>query len=147
MDIKVESVKFDADRKLLDFINEKVGKLDRFFDAIMGAEVTLSLVPGHDNKKAIIRVKVPGNDLIAERACPTFEEAVDDIFREHAKGTTEGGDDKYADTDGDGYSDWNEDRYPSTEEFDYLTDLWKSEGLTGGEYFDKIDSLGLLAPD
>ncbi|NLW89851.1 MAG: hypothetical protein GXY43_09090 [Clostridiaceae bacterium] len=77
----------------------------------------------------------------------TFEEAVDDIFREHAKGTTEGGDDKYADTDGDGYSDWNEDRYPSTEEFDYLTDLWKSEGLTGGEYFDKIDSLGLLAPD
>ncbi|MDD2329347.1 MAG: HPF/RaiA family ribosome-associated protein [Bacteroidales bacterium] len=92
MDIKVESVKFDADRKLLDFINEKVGKLDRFFDAIMGAEVTLSLVPGHDNKKAIIRVKVPGNDLIAERACPTFEEAVAtsvDILKENLVKTKE----------------------------------------------------------
>jgi len=86
MDIKVESVKFDADRKLLDFIHEKVGKLDKFFDAIMGAEVTLSLVPGHDNKKATIRVKVPGNDLIAERNCPTFEEAVAtsvDILKEN----------------------------------------------------------------
>jgi len=92
MDIKVESVKFDADRKLLDFINEKVGKLDRFFDAIMGAEVTLSLVPGHDNKKATVRVKVPGNDLIAERACPTFEEAVAtsvDILKENLVKTKE----------------------------------------------------------
>ncbi|MFA5443887.1 MAG: HPF/RaiA family ribosome-associated protein [Bacteroidales bacterium] len=92
MDIKVESVKFDADRKLLDFIQEKVGKLDRFFDAIMGAEVTLSLVPGHDNKKATIRVKVPGNDLMAERTCPTFEEAVStgvDILKENLVKTKE----------------------------------------------------------
>ena len=92
MDIKVESVKFDADRQLLYFINEKVGILDRLFDAIMGAEVTLSLVPGHDNKKAIIRVKVPGNDLIAERACPTFEEAVAtsvDILKENLVKTKE----------------------------------------------------------
>ncbi|MBV6455318.1 MAG: hypothetical protein LMBGKNDO_00187 [Bacteroidales bacterium] len=86
MDIRVESVKFDADRKLLDFIDEKVGKLDRFFDAIIGVEVTLSLVPGHDNKKATLRVKVPGNELIAERTCPTFEEAVAtgvDILKEN----------------------------------------------------------------
>ncbi len=92
MDIKVESVKFDADRKLLDFIHEKVGKLDRFFDAIMKTEVTLSLVPGHDNKKAIIRVKVPGNDLIAERTCPTFEEAIAtgvDILKENLVKTKE----------------------------------------------------------
>ena len=75
MDIRVESVKFDADRKLLDFIDEKVGKLERFFDAIIGVEVTLSLVPGHDNKKAAKRVKVTGIDLIAENTCPTFEDA------------------------------------------------------------------------
>ena len=59
MDIRIESVKFDADKKLLDFINEKVGKLERFFDAIIGVEVTLSLVRGPENKKAIIRVKIP----------------------------------------------------------------------------------------
>lgn len=76
MDIRVESVKFDADKKLLDFIDDKVGKLDKFFDAIVGIEVTLSLVPGHENKKAVIRVKIPGNDLLVERICPSFEEAI-----------------------------------------------------------------------
>ncbi len=76
MDIRVESVKFDADKKLLDFIDDKVGKLDKFFEAIVGIEVTLSLVPGHENKKAVIHVKIPGNDLLAERVCPTFEEAI-----------------------------------------------------------------------
>ncbi|HHV40714.1 MAG: HPF/RaiA family ribosome-associated protein [Bacteroidales bacterium] len=76
MDIRVESVKFDADKKLLDFIHEKVGKLERFFDAIIGVEVTLSLVPGHENKKAAIRVHIPGNDLLVERNYTTFEEAV-----------------------------------------------------------------------
>ena len=51
MDIRVESVKFDADKKLLAFIHDKVGKLERFFDAIIGVEVTLSLVPGHETKR------------------------------------------------------------------------------------------------
>jgi putative sigma-54 modulation protein len=88
MDIRIESVKFDADKKLLDFINEKVGKLERFFDAIIGVEVTLSLVPGHDNKKATIRIKIPGSDLIAERNCTTFEEAIltgVDVLKENLK--------------------------------------------------------------
>ncbi|MFY9115530.1 MAG: HPF/RaiA family ribosome-associated protein [Bacteroidales bacterium] len=85
MDIRVESVKFDADKKLLAFIHDKVGKLERFFDAIIGVEVTLSLVPGHENKKAAIRVRIPGNDLLVERNYNTFEEAVStcvDILKE-----------------------------------------------------------------
>ena len=71
----------------------------------------------------------------------SFEDAVDDVFREYATGSSGSGDDRYADTDGDGYSDWNEDRLPSPDEFDYITDLWKSGGLTGAEYFDKVDKL------
>ena len=88
MDIRVESVKFNADKKLLDFIDEKVGKLDKFFDAIIGIEVTLSLIPGPENKKASIRVKVPGSELIAERNCTTFEEAIligVDVLKENLK--------------------------------------------------------------
>lgn len=90
MDIRIESVKFDADRKLLDFVESKVGKLEKFFDAIVGAEVTLSLVPGFENKKAIIRVKIPGNDLMVERTCPTFEEAIAsgvEVLKENLKKT------------------------------------------------------------
>ena len=32
MDIRVQSVKFDADVKLLEFIDKKVGKLDKFYE-------------------------------------------------------------------------------------------------------------------
>ena len=44
MDIRVQSVKFDADVKLLDFIDKKVGKLDKFYDEIIKTEVTLQRV-------------------------------------------------------------------------------------------------------
>ena len=35
MEIRVQSVKFDADQKLLDFIDKKVGKISKFYDAIV----------------------------------------------------------------------------------------------------------------
>ena len=41
MDIRVQSVKFDADVKLLEFIQKKVGKLEKFYDSIIKAEVAL----------------------------------------------------------------------------------------------------------
>lgn len=88
MNVRIESVKFDADAKLLDFIKQKVAKLDKFFDAITAVNVVLSLVPGHENKNVAIRVEIPGNDLMVERHCPTFEEAVGlcvDILKENLK--------------------------------------------------------------
>ena len=50
MDIRVQSVKFDADVKLLDFIDKKVGKLEKFYEEIINAEVTLTLLPDTANK-------------------------------------------------------------------------------------------------
>ena len=67
----------------------------------------------------------------------SFEAAVDNAFKEYADGNPGGGEEKYADSDGDGYSDWNEDRPPSLEEFETLTERWKDEGLEGTEYFRK----------
>ncbi|MDR2585100.1 MAG: ribosome-associated translation inhibitor RaiA [Prevotellaceae bacterium] len=76
MDIRITSVKFDADKKLIDLINRKVNKLDKFFDGILSVEITLGLVPNHQNKRASMRVEIPGNDLVVERNCETFEEAI-----------------------------------------------------------------------
>jgi putative sigma-54 modulation protein len=76
MDIRITSVKFDADKKLIDFINRKVAKLGKFFDAIIAVDVTLSLLPDHQNKKVSMRAEIPGNDIVVERNCETFEEAV-----------------------------------------------------------------------
>ena len=80
MNVKIQSIKFDADKKLVDFIEKKVLKLERFFDGIIDAEVFLTLENAQDpeNKKAGIRLDIPGNELFAERSCKTFEEAVDE---------------------------------------------------------------------
>ena len=80
MNIKIQSIKFDADKKLTDFIEKKVSKLERYFDNIVDAEVFLRLENSQelDNKVAEIRLKVPGSELFAQRQSKTFEEAVDD---------------------------------------------------------------------
>ncbi|MBO8482214.1 hypothetical protein B5F83_03515 [Muribaculum sp. An289] len=78
MEIRVQSVKFNADQKLLDFIDKKVNKLSRFFDDVIRTEVILSLLPDVDNKNVKIKVMIPGNDLVVEKNASTFEDAVVD---------------------------------------------------------------------
>ncbi len=77
MEIRVQSLKFDADQKLLDFIDKKLGKLSKFFDNIIKVDVALSVEPDH-GKTVKVRLAVPGDDLIVERTAPTFEDAVND---------------------------------------------------------------------
>ncbi len=79
MKLKIQSLHFDADQKLIGFINEKVGKLNHFYEAILGTDVVLRIDKSRtsDNKVAEIRIKIPGNDLFAKRQCHTFEEATD----------------------------------------------------------------------
>lgn len=80
MNVKIQSVKFDADKKLIDFINAKVNKLERYTDDAVGAEVFLKVDKDHErgNKVATIRLEVPGDDLIADSRSKTFEESVDE---------------------------------------------------------------------
>jgi len=79
MDIKIHSVHFDADKKLVDFVESKVGKLDQFYDNIIGAEVFLRVEKGQspDNKLAEIKLQIPGSDLFAKKQTDTFEESTD----------------------------------------------------------------------
>lgn len=79
MQLQVHSIHFDADRKLIDFIHEKVEKLGVFHDQIIGGEVYLRLDKSEnkENKIAEIKLFVPGKDLFAKRQCKSFEEATD----------------------------------------------------------------------
>jgi len=79
MNVKIQSIHFDADKKLVDFVTERVKRLDTFHDGIVGSEVILRLDKSSDteNKLAEIKLLVPGNDLFAKKQCKTFEEAVD----------------------------------------------------------------------
>jgi putative sigma-54 modulation protein len=79
MKIRVQSIHFTADIKLLDFIQKKADKLDQFFDQIISGEVYLKLENTADeaNKITEIKLLIPGNDVFAKEQCKTFEEATD----------------------------------------------------------------------
>ena len=78
MEIRVQSIKFNADQKLLDFVEKKFSRIEKFYDGITGVEVALSLLPDHENKNVKVHVNVPGNTIVVEKNAKTFEDAVVD---------------------------------------------------------------------
>ena len=80
MDIKIQSIHFDATEKLQAFIEKKVAKLEKSFEDIKNVEVQLKVVKPAtvQNKETSLTVTVPGNTLFVEKTCDTFEEGVDE---------------------------------------------------------------------
>jgi putative sigma-54 modulation protein len=78
MQVKIQSIHFDADHKLLDFIQQKVGKLNHYYDGIMGGEVFLRLEKAKDtqNKVAEIKLQTRKGELFAKRQSSSFEAAI-----------------------------------------------------------------------
>ena len=79
MKITVQSIRFNADKKLLDFIQKKTDKLETFYDHIISGEVYLKLenVEDEANKITEIKLMLPGCQLFAKEQCKSFEEATD----------------------------------------------------------------------
>lgn len=79
MKINISSVHFKADKKLEDFLHDRVSKLSQYYDGVIGSEVTLKLDKSSttDNKIAEIKLLIKGNDLFAKKQSKTFEEAAD----------------------------------------------------------------------
>ncbi len=78
MKLQVHSIHFNADVKLIDFIQKKVDKLETFYDRMVDGEVFLRLNnEGVENKTVEIKVKVPGSQLFAKEQAKSFEEATD----------------------------------------------------------------------
>jgi len=77
MDIKIHSIRFDADTKLLTYIKGKLEKLNIFYDDIIGADVYLRLDRSQDteNKVTEIKLVIPGAELFAKRKTRSFEES------------------------------------------------------------------------
>jgi len=79
MNIKIQSVHFTADKKLEEFIEQKVAKLFQLSEQVLSSEVILKLDKSEDmeNKVTEIKLNIPGNDLFAKKQAKTFEEATD----------------------------------------------------------------------
>ena len=78
MEIRVQSIKFNADQKLLDFVEKKFSRLEKFYDAVTSVDVALSLLPEHENKNVKVQVSIPGSTIVVEKNAKTFEDAVVD---------------------------------------------------------------------
>ena len=67
MEIRIQSLKFNADQKLLDYVDKKVSKIERFDDTITSVDVVLSLEERPENKAVKLQVAVPSETLVVER--------------------------------------------------------------------------------
>lgn len=75
----MNSVHFTVDQKLVDFIHDKVKKLELMNDSIISSEVFLRLDKSSEkeNKVAEVKILIPGHELFAKKQCKSFEEAAD----------------------------------------------------------------------
>ncbi len=79
MKLQMHSIHFDADVKLLDFIQKKMDKLETFYDRIIDGEVFLRLENGDkvNNKVVELKVNIPGQTLFSKDQSDSFEAATD----------------------------------------------------------------------
>lgn len=80
MKLQMQSIHFDADNKLVEFIQRKANKLDTFYDRIIDGEVILKLNKDDSNENKIVEIKlnIPGSQLFAKEKSKTFEAATDE---------------------------------------------------------------------
>ncbi|MEM9001414.1 MAG: ribosome-associated translation inhibitor RaiA [Bacteroidota bacterium] len=79
MKVNVQSVNFVADGKLLDFIQNRMDKLELFYDKVISSDVYLKVenTSSKENKIVEIKVHVPRDKFMVKKQCKSFEEAVD----------------------------------------------------------------------
>ncbi|TMI85601.1 MAG: HPF/RaiA family ribosome-associated protein [Bacteroidetes bacterium] len=83
MNVNIQTVRFDADNKLVNHINRKMEKLSTFHDRIIKVDVFLKLdnvVHKIKDKIAEIRIQVPRHQLFVKSTSKSFVESFDNAF-------------------------------------------------------------------
>ena len=80
MNVNIQTVHFDADNKLVEYVNKKLSKLNTFHDRIVKVDVFLKLdnvVHTIKDKIAEINVHVPKQHYFVKCSTKSFEESFD----------------------------------------------------------------------
>ena len=83
MNVDIQSVHFNADSKLIGYINQKLEKLNLFSDRIIRVNVFLKLdnvVHVIKDKIAEIRVHIPRQQFFVKSTSKSFEQSFDDAL-------------------------------------------------------------------
>jgi putative sigma-54 modulation protein len=79
MKVDVHAVNFNIDKKLVDFVQERMVKLEKYYDKVVSSDVYLKVENTSDKENKIVEMKiiVPGDDFLVKKQCKSFEEAVE----------------------------------------------------------------------
>ena len=80
MNVNIQTVHFDADIKLVSYIEKKLTKLEQFHDGITKVDVYLKLdniVHVIKDKVAEIKVHIPRHEFFVKQSSKSFEESFD----------------------------------------------------------------------
>lgn len=83
MNVNIQTVRFSADSKLIDYVNRKLEKLSHFTDRIIQVNVFLKLdnvVHAVKDKIAEIRVQIPRHSFFVKSTSKSFEESFDEAL-------------------------------------------------------------------
>lgn len=83
MNVNIQTVHFDADSKLVNYIEKKMSKLPQFHERITKVDVYLKLdnvVHTIKDKIAEIKVHIPGYDFFVKQSSKSFEESFDNAL-------------------------------------------------------------------
>ena len=74
MKVNVNAVNFNIDGKLVDFIQTRMDKLEKYYDKVVVADVFLKVEKTSDkeNKFVEIKINVPGDDFVVKKQCKTL---------------------------------------------------------------------------
>jgi putative sigma-54 modulation protein len=79
MKVNVHAVNFTVDKKLVDFVQERMDKLEKYYDKVVSSDVFMKVekTSEKENKIVEIKINVPGDDFLVKKQCKSFEEAVE----------------------------------------------------------------------
>ncbi len=79
MKVHTQSVNFNADQKLIDFIQNRMDKLEQHYDKVIKSDVYLKVENTSDKQNKIFEahLSVPGENIVVKKQCKTFEEGAD----------------------------------------------------------------------
>lgn len=83
MNVNIQTVRFSADSKRIDYVNRKLEKLSHFTDRIIQVNVFLKLdnvVHAVKDKIAEIRVQIPRHSFFVKSTSKSFEESFDEAL-------------------------------------------------------------------
>ncbi len=83
MNLNIQTVHFDADSKLISYVEKKISKLSQFHDSITKVDVYLKLdniVHAIKDKIVEIKVTVPRHEFFVKHSCKSFEESFDEAM-------------------------------------------------------------------